>query len=136
MVGDSGQDRPNIRTGQVRGFARTLGELEIHNFRLIVNSIIPPEAVQNALFAARAMMQSQYLKQIEADLNCPTRRMTLLAGEIKGVKRLSLVAKIFFDGNSAAKTFVAENVQPQLAALVTRLQLVKATSHSQRRGFR
>ena len=35
------------------------------------------------------------------------------------MKRLSQVAKIFFDGNSAAQTFVAESVQPQLAVLAT-----------------
>lgn len=103
-----------------------LRKLEIHNFRLIVNSIIPPEGVQNALFAARAAMQTRYLEQIETELAYPTQRMTLLSGEIKGVKRLSQVAKIFFDGNSAANTFVAESVQPQLAALVTPLEDVRA----------
>ena len=103
-----------------------LSKLAIHNYRLIVNSIIPPEAVQNALFAARAAMQAQYLKQIEADLPYPTQRMTLLDGEIKGVQRLSQVAKIFFDGNSAANTFVAERVQPQLTALTTPLADVRA----------
>ena len=36
---------------------RAIGELSklgIHNYRLIVNGIIPPEGAQNALFAARA----------------------------------------------------------------------------------
>jgi len=103
-----------------------LSKLAIHNYRLIVNSIIPPEAAQNALFAARAAMQAQYLEQIEAVLPYPTQRMTLLDGEIKGVQRLSQVAKIFFDGNSAANTFVAESVQPQLAALTTPLADVRA----------
>jgi len=108
---------------------RAIGELkklEIHNFRVIVNSIIPPEAAQNSLFAARSAMQTRYLKQIAADLPYPTQRMTLLAGEIKGVKRLSQVAQIFFDGDSAARTFVAESVQPQLATLVTPLEDVRA----------
>lgn len=103
-----------------------LSKLEIHNFRLIINSIIPPEGAQNTLFAARAAMQTCYLEQIETDLPYPTQRMTLLSGEIKGVKRLSQVAKIFFDGNSASKTFVAENVQPQHAALITPLADIRA----------
>ncbi len=41
---------------------RAIGELSklgIHNYRLIINSIIPPEGAQNALFAARAKMQAQ-----------------------------------------------------------------------------
>lgn len=108
---------------------RAIGELkklQIHNFRLIVNSIIPTDGAQNALFAARAAMQAQYLEQIEANLGYPTRRMPLLAGEIKGVKRLSQVAKIFFDGNSADQTFVAESVQPQLAVLATPLEDIRA----------
>lgn len=107
---------------------RAIGELkklEIHNFRVIVNSIIPPEGAQNALFAARAEMQAHYLKQIESDLPYPTQRMPLLAGEIKGVNRLSQVAKIFFDGNSAARTFVAEIVQPQSTALITPLKDIR-----------
>jgi len=101
-----------------------LKKLDIHNFSVIVNSIIPPEGAQNALFAARAEMQARYLKQIEVDLPYPTQRMSLLAGEIKGVKRLSQVAKIFFDGNSA-KTFVAEIVPPQLATLKTPLAEIR-----------
>ncbi len=103
---------------------RAIGELkklDIHNFRVIINSIIPPEGATNALFAARAEMQARYLKQIEVELPYPTQRMPLLAGEIKGVTRLSQVAKIFFDGNSAAKTFVAESVQSQSAAMITPL---------------
>src|SRR5512142_1227923 len=39
-------------------------KLDIENFRLIVNSIIPREGKDNPLFAARAEMQSRYLVQI------------------------------------------------------------------------
>lgn len=107
---------------------RAIGELTklgIQNYRLIVNSIIPPEGAQNELFAARAAMQARYLAQIDA-LPYPTRRMTLLTGEIKGVQRLRQVAKIFFDGHSAAATFEAEAVpaQPELAA--TALEEIRA----------
>lgn len=116
---------------------RAIGELKklaIRNFRVIVNSIIPPEGGQNALFAARAEMQTRYLKQIESDLPYPTQRMPLLAGEIKGVIRLRQVAKIFFDGNSAEKTFTAETVQPQLATLKTPLADIR--THLQPKGHR
>ncbi len=116
---------------------RAIGELkklEIRNFRVIVNSIIPPEGGQNALFAARAEMQTRYLKQIESDLPYPTQRMPLLAGEIKGVIRLRQVAKIFFDGNSAEKTFTAETVQPQLATIKTPLADIR--THLQPKGHR
>lgn len=103
-----------------------LSKLEIHNFRLIINSIIPAEGAKNTLFAARATMQTRYLEQIETDLPYPTQRMTLLSGEIKGLKRLRQVAKIFFDGNLAAKTFVAESVQPHHAVLITPLADIRA----------
>jgi arsenite-transporting ATPase len=52
--------------------------------------------------------------------------MTLLSGEIKGVQRLRQVAKIFFDGSSASKTFEAEWVEPQTATLVTPLEDLRA----------
>ena len=108
---------------------RAIGELSklgIQNYRLIINSVIPPEAAQNALFAARAEMQVHYLAQIEAELPYPKQHMTLLSGEIKGVQRLRQVAKIFFDGSSASKTFEAEWVEPQTATLVTPLEDLRA----------
>jgi len=107
---------------------RAIGELNklgINNYRLIINGIIPPEGAENSLFAARAEMQSHYLTQIEAELPYLKQRMFLLAGEIKGVERLRQVGKIFFEG-TAAKTFVAEHVPPQLKTLATPLEDVRA----------
>jgi arsenite/tail-anchored protein-transporting ATPase len=75
-----------------------LRKLEIHTHQLIVNGLIPPEALGNPLFAARAAMQVRYLHQIETELSLPTRRMVLLSDEIKGVDRLREVGKMFFDG--------------------------------------
>jgi arsenite-transporting ATPase len=108
---------------------RAIGELSklgIQNYRLIINSIIPPEAAQNELFAARAKMQAQYLAQIETALPYPKQRMPMLSGEIKGVQRLRQVAKIFFDGSSASRTFKAESVEPQMATLATPLADLRA----------
>lgn len=88
---------------------RAIGELtklDIHNFRLIVNGIIPPEGAQNALFAARAKMQARYLDQIAEELPYPTQRMHLMSGEIKGIERLQQVASIFFDRQPAPGTFL------------------------------
>jgi arsenite/tail-anchored protein-transporting ATPase len=82
---------------------RAIGELrklDISNFRLIVNGIIPPEGAQNPLFAARSEMQARYLAEIETSLPYSKQRMSLLAGEIKGVERLRQVGSIFFDGIS------------------------------------
>jgi len=121
----------------IRETQRAIGELRklnIQNYRLIVNGIIPPEGAQNPLFAARAEMQAHYLSQIEADLPYPKQRMPLLAGEIKSVQRLRQVGKIFFDGTSAAKTFEAEDVQPQAATFATPLEDVRA--HLQPNGHR
>ena len=75
-----------------------LGKLDIHTHQLIVNGLIPPEALGNPLFAARATMQTRYLQQIETELALPTRPMVLLAGEIKGVERLREVGRMFFEG--------------------------------------
>ena len=108
---------------------RAIGELSklgIQNYRLIINSIIPPEAAQNELFAARAKMQAQYLAQIDTALPYPKQRMPMLSGEIKGVQRLRQVAKIFFDGRSASRTFKAESVEPQMATLATPLADLRA----------
>ena len=108
---------------------RAIGELSklgIQNYRLIINSIIPPEAAQNELFAARAKMQAQYLTQIDTALPYPKQRMPMLSGEIKGVQRLRQVAKIFFDGSSASRTFKAESVEPQMATLATPLADLRA----------
>lgn len=103
-----------------------LSKLDIHNYRLIINGIIPLEAAQNALFAARAEMQTRYLKQIDSDLPYTKQRMTLLTGEIKGVERLRQVAKVFFDGSPAVGTFIAEGVEPKAAMLATPLEVLQA----------
>jgi arsenite-transporting ATPase len=113
-----------ISIKETRRAIAELSKLGIQNYRLIINGIIPPEAAQNALFAARTEMQAHYLVQIGADFPYSKQRMFLLAGEIKGVQRLRQVGKIFFDGTSA-KTFEAEHVQPQAAMIATPLEDVR-----------
>ena len=78
-----------------------LAKLDIHTHQLIVNGIIPPGETTNPLFGARAEMQARYLKQIDAEINLPSRRMVLLPGEIKGLDRLQEVGKMFFDGQQS-----------------------------------
>jgi len=100
--------------------ASELGKLEIHTHQLIVNGLIPAEALGNPLFAARATMQTRYLQQIETELALPTRRMVLLSGEIKGVDRLREVGRMFFEGvNESAnqRTSKSANVRVQPIAL-------------------
>ena len=77
-----------------------LTKLEIQNFSLIINGIIPHEGTRSPLFAARAAMQSRYLVQIEFNLPYSKQRMNLLADEIKGVNRLRQVGRIFFDAEA------------------------------------
>jgi arsenite-transporting ATPase len=82
--------------------SRAIGELkklDIQNFRLIINGIIPPEGAENPLFAARAEMQKAYLAQIGVEFSYPIQRMAMQAGEIKGVDRLRQASRIFFDGD-------------------------------------
>ncbi|MFO7679913.1 MAG: TRC40/GET3/ArsA family transport-energizing ATPase [Chloroflexota bacterium] len=78
-----------------------LGKLEIHTHELIINSIIPPEATDNALFAARAEMQAGYLSQIKRELPYAARRMFLMDGEIKGIERLRTVAALLHGEKTA-----------------------------------
>ena len=115
-----------ISIKETRRAIAELKKLDIENYRLIINGIIPTEGAQNPLFAARAKMQARYLAQIEADLPYPKQRMSLLAGEIKGVERLRQVGKIFFDGAAAVKTFEAERVQSQADMFVSPLEDVRA----------
>lgn len=102
-----------ISIKETRRAIEELHKLEIDNFHLIINGIIPPEGAQNPLFAARAAMQARYLDQIEDSLPYPKQRMVLLAGEIKGVKRLRQVGSAFFDGISAAFVSAAHENKPQ-----------------------
>ena len=81
-----------------------LSKLDLHNFRLIINGIIPPDGAENPLFAARAEMQARYLEQIEREFAYPKQRMTLLADEIRGAEKLRRVGKIFFDGETLTPT--------------------------------
>jgi arsenite-transporting ATPase len=94
-----------------------LGKLDIHTHQLIVNGLIPPEATDNPLFAARAAMQTRYLQQIETELPLPTRRMVLLSGEIKGVERLREVGQMFFEGvtESAANQRISESANQRIS---------------------
>lgn len=78
-----------------------LGKLDIHTHELIINGIIPPEATDNALFAARAEMQAGYLSQIERELPYAARRMFLMDGEIKGIARLRTVAALLHGEKTA-----------------------------------
>jgi arsenite-transporting ATPase len=111
---------------------RAIGELrklDIQNYRLIINGIIPPEGMRNPLFAARAEMQSRYLDQIEREFTFPKQRMILLADEIKGVLGLRQVGKIFFDGEPASRANEAEKVQQQDETFASSLDDVRARVH-------
>lgn len=108
---------------------RAIGELSklaINNYSLIVNSIIPPQQVtDNELFAARSSMQQRYLKGIKGQLPYSSAFMPLLAGEIKGVKRLIQVGKIFFDGQPVENTVTFDVETPQGEQLVVPLEVVR-----------
>jgi arsenite-transporting ATPase len=110
-------------------------KLDIENFGLIVNGIIPHEGIRNPLFAARANMQSRYLTQIESDFPYPKQRITLLADEIKGVRKLREVGKIFFDGEAAVQVDESLGVQLQDESFASSLDLVRTLvePHGRRR---
>ncbi len=115
-----------ISIKETRRTISELKKLDIENYRLIINGIIPPEGIQNPLFAARAEMQSRYLDQIEHEFAFPKQRMILLANEIKGAQRLRQVGKIFFDGEPASKVDEVGNVQSKDESFASSLDLVRA----------
>jgi arsenite-transporting ATPase len=89
-----------------------LKKLNIQTFQIIINGIIPAQETKNPLFGARAKMQSQYLKQINAELPYPAKKMVLLSGEIKGVEKLRQVSGIYFDNEQ-----ISEQYQPEKAPI-------------------
>ncbi len=101
-------------------------KLDIENFSLIINGIIPPEGTGNLLFAARSQMQARYLAQIERDFTFPKQRMTLLANEIKGAQKLRQVGRIFFDGEPASSVDEAVHVHLQDGSFTSSPDLVRA----------
>ena len=101
-------------------------KLEIENFSLIINGIIPREGTRNPLFAARAKMQARYLVQIEFNFPYSKQRMTLLADEIKGIGKLRQVGKIFFDGEPASKLDEVANVRTKSEIFASALDEVQA----------
>ena len=102
-----------------------LSKLEIANYSLIVNSIIPPQVTENELFAARSRMQKVYLQQIKEKMPYPTTFMPLLAGEIKGLERLAQVGKIFFDQASIEDTFTLQSIEPHIQTLITPVDVLR-----------
>lgn len=114
-----------ISIKETRRAISELKKLEIDNYRLIINGIIPPEGTQNPLFAARAEMQAGYLAEIEASLPYPKQRMFLQAGEIRGMERLRQVGSAFFDGISTAFSSLPITEQP-VSSTVSPLSDVRA----------
>lgn len=116
----------SISIKETRRTINELSKLDIENYCLIINGIIPPESAQNPLFAARAEMQAHYLDQIEREFTIPKQRMILLANEIKGAQNLRQVGKIFFDGEPASTVNETSSVQSQDESFVSALDLVRA----------
>jgi arsenite-transporting ATPase len=103
-----------------------LTKLEIQNFSLIINGIIPQEGTRNPLFAARAEMQARYLVQIEFNFPYPKQRMPLLADEIKGVDRLRQVGRIFCDAETTLSLDEAARAPMHSEGIVSSLEDAKA----------
>jgi arsenite/tail-anchored protein-transporting ATPase len=103
-----------------------LSKLEIRNFSLIINGIIPLEGRQNPLFAARAEMQLHYLLQIEEDFKYPRQTMTLLAAEIRGVNKLRDVGAIFFDGMITARAYHGAETTQQSESFASPVEVLRA----------
>jgi arsenite/tail-anchored protein-transporting ATPase len=114
-----------ISIKETRRVINELIKLNIENFSLIINGIIPLEAARNPLFSARAEMQARYLVQIELDFPYSKEGMTLLADEIKGVRKLREVGEIFFDGGSLSTVDETVSIQLQDGSFASSLDLVR-----------
>ena len=115
-----------ISIKETRRAINELIKLDIQNFSLIINGIIPLEAARNPLFAARAEMQARYLVQIELDFPYSKEGMTLLADEIKGIRKLREVGEIFFDGGSLSTMDETVSVHLQDGSFASSLDFVRA----------
>ena len=114
-----------ISLKETRRAITELSKLEIKNYSLIVNSVIPLQNNSNELFAARSKMQAKYLQEIKAQMPYPTTFMPLLAGEIKGIESLTQVGQIFFDGHHVESTFTVDVLKSDKQALMAPADVVR-----------
>ncbi|MDW7674415.1 MAG: ArsA family ATPase, partial [Bacillota bacterium] len=80
-----------------------LNNIGIKSSMLVVNGILPPEKCENHFFKRRSEMQQRYIKEIDDNLDLPTRKMYLLDTEIKGVAFLKLIGRSLWEQTPAVQ---------------------------------
>jgi len=74
-----------------------LKSLEINNFEIIINGIIPEDAV-NGKYGKLVEAQKGHIQSIGRALPYPTRKVNLQGGEVKGLENIRAFSKIVYDG--------------------------------------
>ena len=81
-----------------------LARLGIESTELIVNGVLPASEAVHPFFAERIRMQAGHLAEIGRQFPLPTRRVSLLDGEIRGVPSLRVFGRLLGDPGAAAPT--------------------------------
>lgn len=102
-----------------------LSKLEIENYALIVNGVIPTQLIDDTLFNARAKMQKTHLQEIEDQFTYPTMFMPMLAVEIKGIARLRQVGKVFFDSQSPQDMIPYEALESKHQTVLSPIESIR-----------
>lgn len=80
-----------------------LKNLEILNYEIIINGIIPEDAV-NGKYRKLLDAQKIHIKSIEEALPYPSRKVHLQGGEVKGLDKIRDFSKIVYDGGGRLDT--------------------------------
>jgi len=84
---------------------RAKSELErtgIHNFHLVINGVYPNHSSLTGLFKSMAENQKKYVEELRHLFPETVSEVPLQQSEVKGVKNISLLGEIAFDGKEAS----------------------------------
>lgn len=87
-----------------------LTKLGINSQEIIINGVYPEEACDNPFMIARFMKQQQFLRTIKEEFKVPAKVIELGSGEIKGIDRLTTIARQIFDNPTILSKYVFKKI--------------------------
>lgn len=75
-----------------------LKELGISNFNIIVNGVLPEEEADRGYFGKVLQRQKKYMGILESSLPYPLTKVSLQAGEVKGLQAFRQLSQVVFEG--------------------------------------
>ena len=75
-----------------------LKELGISNFNIIVNGVLPEEEADRGYFGQVLQRQKKYMGILESSLPYPLTKVSLQAGEVKGLQAFRQLSQVVFEG--------------------------------------